>query len=279
MHREREYFYLLLLFTLATCFLPSLAADTEARVLMNFKSFLSNAGALNNWVNDSDSNISVCSWTGLICVNQTLHGLRLENMGLSGTINVDILLELPTLKSFSVINNSFEGPMPEFKKLVGLRALFLSKNKFSGEIGGDAFEGLRRLKRVFLAENGFTGHIPTSLAQLPRLLDVDLRGNGFGGNIPEFQQRDFRVFNLSYNQLEGPVQESLSNQDPSSFAGFFFLPIDRLSFYLFLLITRNSEQISKLIVEFELFLTTLPKPNLFPLILIFQVIRKSNDIF
>lgn len=279
MHREREYFYLLLLFTLATCFLPSLAADTEARVLMNFKSFLSNAGALNNWVNDSDSNISVCSWTGLICVNQTLHGLRLENMGLGGTINVDILLELPTLKSFSVINNSFEGPMPEFKKLVGLRALFLSKNKFSGEIGGDAFEGLRRLKRVFLAENGFTGHIPTSLAQLPRLLDVDLRGNGFGGNIPEFQQRDFRVFNLSYNQLEGPVQESLSNQDPSSFAGFFFLPIDRLSFYLILLITRNSEQISKLIVEFELFLTTLPKPNLFPLILIFQVIRKSNDIF
>lgn len=207
--------YLLILFMLATFFLPSLA-DTDAQILMNFKSFLSNANALNTWGNNS---ITMCSWAGLLCINQTLHGLRLENMGLGGTINVDILLELSTLKSFSVINNSFEGPMPEVKKLVGLRALFLSKNKFSGEIKDDAFEGLRRLKRVFLAENGFTGHIPTSLAKLPRLLDVDLHGNKFDGNIPEFQQRDFRVFNLSNNQLEGPIPENLSNQDPSSFAG------------------------------------------------------------
>ncbi|KAJ1420110.1 Protein kinase domain [Sesbania bispinosa] len=140
-------------------------------------------------------------------------------MGLSGTINVDILLELSNLNSFSVINNNFEGTMPAFKKLLSLRGLFLSNNKFSGGIPDDAFEGMRRLKRVFLAENGFSGHIPTSLAQLPRLLDVDLHGNSFEGNIPEFQQRDLRVFNLSNNQLKGPIPESLSNEDPGSFAG------------------------------------------------------------
>nr|KYP37252.1 putative LRR receptor-like serine/threonine-protein kinase RLK [Cajanus cajan] len=140
-------------------------------------------------------------------------------MGLSGTINVDTLLELSNLNSFSVINNNFEGPMPAFKKLVSLRALFLSNNKFSGEIQDDAFEGMIRLKRVFLAENEFTGHIPTSLAKLPKLLDVDLHGNSFGGNIPEFQQRDFRVFDLSNNKLEGKIPESLSNKDPKSFAG------------------------------------------------------------
>ncbi|KAL2346858.1 hypothetical protein Fmac_000858 [Flemingia macrophylla] len=197
-----------------TCFLPSLADN--AQVLLNFKNLLTNADALNNWGNQS---IGLCSWTGILCFNQTFHGLRLENMGLRGNISVDTLLELSRLNSFSVINNSFEGPMPAFKKLVSLRALFLSNNKFSGEILDDAFEGMTRLKRVFLAENEFTGHIPASLAKLPKLLDVDLHGNSFGGNIPEFQQRDFRVFDLSNNKLEGQIPESLSNKDPKSFAG------------------------------------------------------------
>jgi hypothetical protein len=201
---------------ISTFFLPTLNADTDAQILMNFKSFLSNADALNNWSNNS---INVCTWKGLICKDQTLHGLRLENMGLSGTINVDILMNLSTLRSFSVINNNFEGPFPAFNKLVGLRALFLANNKFSGEISDDAFEGLRRLRRVVLAENEFKGHIPSSLAQLPRLYDVDLHGNSFDGNIPQFLQRDFRVFNLSNNQLDGAIPQSLSNQDPSSFAG------------------------------------------------------------
>lgn len=206
-----EYFCLLMLFT---CFLPSLADN--AQVLMNFKTFLSNADALSNWGNQS---IGVCSWTGVLCFNQSFHGLRLEHMGLGGTVDVDTLHLLSNLNSFSVINNNFEGPMPEFKKLVNLRALFLSNNKFSGEIPDDAFDGMKRLKRVFLAENEFTGHIPTSLAQLPKLFDVDIHGNSFEGNIPEFQQTDFRVFNLSYNNLEGRIPESLSSKDPTSFAG------------------------------------------------------------
>jgi len=215
MDHKRPYDTLVMLFVLAICFEPSLG-DTNAQILMRFKGSLSNGKALTNWGNES----SLCNWTGLLCrANQTFYGLRLEHMGLGGTINVETLFELPTLVSFSVINNTFEGPMPEFKKLVRLRALFLSNNKFSGDIPDDAFEGMRKLKRVFLAENGFTGRIPKSLANLPRLLDLDLRRNGFGGNIPEFQQQDFRVFNLSYNQLEGQIPESLSNMYPSSFAG------------------------------------------------------------
>ncbi|XP_061339372.1 pollen receptor-like kinase 5 [Gastrolobium bilobum] len=214
MSHKREHCCLFMLFMLATCFLPSLG-DTNAQILLNFKSSLSDADALKNW----NESISLCGWNGILCFNQTFHGLRLENMGLSGLINVDTLLELSNFNSFSVINNSFEGPMPAFKKLVSLRALFLSNNKFSGDISDDAFDGMGRLERVLLAENGFTGHIPTSLANLPRLLDVDLHGNRFEGNIPEFQQRDFRVFNLSNNQLEGSIPESLSNEGPISFAG------------------------------------------------------------
>ncbi|BAT82003.1 hypothetical protein LR48_Vigan07g214400 [Vigna angularis] len=215
MVQKRPYYCLVMLFVLGISFEPSLG-DTDAQILMRFKGSLSNGKALNDWGSES----SLCSWTGLLCrKNQTFYGLRLEHMEMGGKIDIETLVELPTLVSFSVINNTFEGPMPEFKKLVSLRALFLSNNKFSGDIPDDAFEGMRKLKRVFLAENGFTGPIPKSLANLPRLLDLDLRGNGFGGNIPDFQQQDFRVFNLSNNQLEGQIPESLSNKFPSSFAG------------------------------------------------------------
>ncbi|XP_061362533.1 pollen receptor-like kinase 5 [Gastrolobium bilobum] len=214
-HKRAYYCCLLMLFMLAICFVPSLGDDTNGQILMRFKSFLSNDTALDNWGTD----LNLCNWNGLLCKNQIFHGLRLENMGLSGKVDVETLLELSNLLSFSVMNNSFEGSMPEFKKLVKLRALFLSNNKFSGEIPDDAFVGMNSLKRVFLAENGFTGHIPKSLADLSGVLDLDLHGNSFGGNIPEFQQNDFRVFNLSNNQLEGPIPQGLSNQDPSSFAG------------------------------------------------------------
>ncbi|MED6162083.1 hypothetical protein PIB30_066997 [Stylosanthes scabra] len=141
-------------------------------------------------------------------------------MELSGTIDVDTLFQLSNLTSFSVIGNNFEGPMPEFKKIVWLRALFLSNNRFSGEIDDDAFEGMRRLKKVHLAENGFSGYIPKSIAELPKLLELDLSGNIFQGLIPQFHQKNlnFNVFDLSNNQLEGMIPESLINQDPSSFA-------------------------------------------------------------
>jgi len=203
------------MFFLFSIYFVPIFGDTDGQILIRFKSFLSNANALNNWVDESN----LCNWVGLLCTNNKFHGLRLENMGLGGKIDVDTLLELPNLVSFSAINNTFEGPMPEFKKLVRLRALFLSNNKFSGEILDNSFEGMGNLTRVHLAENEFIGHIPVSLAKLPRLLDLDLHGNGFEGNIPEFQQNDFRVFNLSNNQLEGPIPKSLSNESSASFSG------------------------------------------------------------
>lgn len=214
MAHKKPYFFIFTFFMLSICFVP-IFGDTNGQILIRFKGFLSNNNALNNWVDESN----LCNWAGLLCTNNNFYGLRLENMGLGGKIDVDTLFELTNLVSFSVMNNSFEGPMPEFKKLVKLRGLFLSNNKFSGEILDNGFEGMVNLKRVFLAGNEFNGHIPFSLASLTRLLDLDLHGNSFGGNIPEFQQNVFRFFDLSNNQLEGQIPISLSNEPLTSFSG------------------------------------------------------------
>ncbi|KAI9106817.1 hypothetical protein K1719_022345 [Acacia pycnantha] len=197
---------------LTLCSVPSLGDDPQ--VLIKFRTFLSNASALSNWNNST----GICNWNGIRCQKGGVH-LILEKMGLSGTIDTDTLLELSDLQSFSVKNNNFEGNMPIFNRFGRLKGLYLSENKFSGDIPDNAFEGMKYLSKVYLDENEFTGHIPSSLAELPNLLDLDLRSNGFEGNIPEFKTKNkFRVFNVSNNHLEGEIPGS-GIGDPSAYEG------------------------------------------------------------
>jgi hypothetical protein len=105
------------------------AADTvnEAEILLNFKTSLSQSDKLSNW----DASETPCvpgsnatNWNGIICWNGKAHGLQLENMGLSGIIDIDSLTRLPELRTISFMNNAFEGSLPDFKKLGALKSLF-----------------------------------------------------------------------------------------------------------------------------------------------------------
>ncbi|GMP84133.1 hypothetical protein CsSME_00037774 [Camellia sinensis var. sinensis] len=220
---------LIILFMLLSCAVVTLAAppdDTEARKsLIKFKESLTNDSALNDW----NESISLCSgndsnWNGLLCLNDVFYGLRLESMGLKGMINMEVLAELPTLRSISVMNNDFEGPMPDIKKLGGivggsLRGLFLSNNRFSGEISDDAFVGMLSLRRVLLSHNEFIGKIPNSLAKLPKLADLLLDDNQFDGQLPDFASKDLRTVNLANNRFQGPIPPSLQDIFAGSFSG------------------------------------------------------------
>ena len=161
----------------------------------------------------------------MLCLNDVFFGLRLEGMGLGGLIDVEALAGLTHLRTISFMNNGFEGPMPDVKKLGALRGLFLSNNRFSGKIKDDAFFGMRALRKVYLANNEFVGKIPKSLSELPKLADLLLDDNQFEGEIPDFSSMGLRTVNLANNKLEGPIPASLSNVSPSSFSG--------KSFYLF----------------------------------------------
>lgn len=145
--------------------------------------------------------------------------LRLENMGLAGTIDIDTLVGLRKLRSLSFMNNSFEGPMPTVKKLGAIKMLYLSLNRFSGDIPDDAFAGMNNLMIVHLARNQFTGKIPNSLVPLTRLMELGLQDNQFEGNIPDLPQNYWRAFNLSDNLLHGRIPARLSYLNSSSFMG------------------------------------------------------------
>ncbi|RVW42854.1 Pollen receptor-like kinase 1 [Vitis vinifera] len=201
--------------------ITSSEAVSDADILLKFRVSLGNATALGNW----NTSRSVCStdqtesWNGVRCWNGSVWGLRLEGLGLNGAIDLDSLSSLSYLRTISFMNNSFEGPLPEIKKLVALKSVYLSNNHFSGDIPDDAFAGMAYLKKVHLANNKFTGKIPSSLATLPRLLVLRLDGNKFEGQIPDFQQKHLANVNISNNMLGGPIPASLSRISSSSFSG------------------------------------------------------------
>lgn len=199
--------------------------DEEALALLKFKSSLNNATQLDNW----DKSIPMCNgnssnWKGLFCSNGELIMLQLEDLGLSGTIDVGSLAKLSNLRQFSVANNQFSGNMPDVKKLSGLRALYLTNNKFTGDISDDAFTGLNGIRRVIIANNEFTGKIPRSLTNLPKLVDLQMQNNEFVGDIPDFpNQVDLKV-NFANNKLDGEIPPHLRTQYPTSFQGECVIP-------------------------------------------------------
>ncbi|XP_060673281.1 probable LRR receptor-like serine/threonine-protein kinase At4g31250 [Ziziphus jujuba] len=213
--------WLLIVHVMVSAMAVSISADTDADVLLQFTKHLQSSGnAFDNW----NTSNPLCSWSGVICLNGSFHGLKLENKGLTGIIDIETLTKLSVLRSFSVMNNSFRGPIPEVKKLRGLRSLFLSHNEFAGELRDDVFKGMKYLKKVHLARNGFKGKVPKSLAGLSRIMELDLSDNQFEGKIPKFRvTNDWKVMNVSYNRFEGRIPASLSNADPSAFAGNIYL--------------------------------------------------------
>ncbi|KAK4854433.1 hypothetical protein QYF36_023817 [Acer negundo] len=210
----------LLVSLLAVLVVPTWGDDADT--LINFKNSFSNSDALSNW----DKTIPPCipgsnntNWTGLRCLNGSVSGLRLENMSLTGVIDMNSLVHLSGIRSLSFKNNSFDGPIPDVKRIGALRTLYLSYNKFSGEISDDAFTGMNHLTKVHLARNQFTGKIPTSLASLDKLVELNLQGNQFEGDIPDFRKAtQLNMVDFSNNQLLGPIPPSLRRFNASSFA-------------------------------------------------------------
>uniref|UniRef100_A0A803LYV0 Protein kinase domain-containing protein n=1 Tax=Chenopodium quinoa TaxID=63459 RepID=A0A803LYV0_CHEQI len=196
-------------------------AANDAEILLKFKQSLMNTDALSNW---ETSSVQPCTnntrnWVGVICNRGSLFGLQLENMNLKGTIDIDTLAQLSTLRTISFMNNSLEGPLPAINKLGRLRSVFFSYNNFSGEIHDDAFEHMAVLKKVHLANNSFTGNVPKSLASLPMLLEVTLENNQFYGHVPNFKSSELKVFNISNNYFDGQVPPFLAHMNTSTYLG------------------------------------------------------------
>ncbi|KAK8535362.1 hypothetical protein V6N13_081501 [Hibiscus sabdariffa] len=209
-----------LLTSLVLILLPTLCfSQSDADSLLKFKKSLKNGDSkLKNWLPNS----SPCrkKWIGVVCEGQTIIGLRLSNLGLTGSIDVGALTKLRDLRTISLVKNAFTGPIPEFNKLGALNEIYLSNNQFSGIIPNTYFASMGSLKKLWLNENKFTGHIPLSLMKLSHLTELHLERNQFSGKIPELKYPTvLKSLDLSGNKLEGNIPECYSKFNASLFQG------------------------------------------------------------
>lgn len=174
---------------------------------------------------------------------------NVRNNSVTGTL--PSLLEIsPRMVTLDVSSNQLKGPIPDsFFSSMTLTNLNLSGNGFSGaiplrsshasellvlpsyppmeslDLSGNALTGvlpsdignMGRLKLLNLANNHLSGKMPSELNKLGALEYLDLSGNQFKGEIPDKLSLKLNEFNVSYNDLSGPIPENLRNFPKSSF--------------------------------------------------------------
>uniref|UniRef100_A0A5B6YS95 Protein kinase domain-containing protein n=1 Tax=Davidia involucrata TaxID=16924 RepID=A0A5B6YS95_DAVIN len=214
MKHHSLFFSTTILFSLL--FLPTgksdLAADGAA--LLALRSALGGRSLLWNL-----SEATPCSWPGVICESGDVTELHLPGMGLSGQIPPNTIGNLTHLHTLSLRFNALSGSLPsDFASISGLRNLYLQGNLFSGPIPSFVFS-LRDLVRLNLASNNFSGEISPAFNNLTRLGTLFLEDNKLTGSIPDLNLPTLQQFNVSFNQLTGPVPSTLSRNPESSFTG------------------------------------------------------------
>jgi hypothetical protein len=122
-------------------------------------------------------------WAGIACSNGHVTRLVLEGIRITASIPPMLLQNVTFLSKLSLRNNLIYGPLPNLSTLLHLEYVFLSHNHFSGSI-------------------------PFAYIDLPILTKLELQENYLQGPIPPFDQQTLIAFNVSHNQLEGPIPET-----------------------------------------------------------------------
>lgn len=167
-----------------------------------------------------NSTDSACNWVGVECdPNRSfVYSVRLPGVGLVGPIPPNTLGRLSQLRVLSLRANRLSGEIPsDFSNLTLLRSLYVQNNKLTGEFPV-GLTRLTRLTRLDLSSNNFTGPIPFSINNLTHLTGLFLENNGFSGGLPSIIA-PLLNFNVSYNNLNGSIPQTLSKFDASAFAG------------------------------------------------------------
>ncbi|KAL0350706.1 UNVERIFIED_CONTAM: putative inactive receptor kinase [Sesamum radiatum] len=179
--------------------MTSLPVDAVA--LLAFKS---EADLDNKLLYTTNERFDYCQWRGVKCAQGRVVRYVVQSFGLRGTVPSATLSRLDQLRVLSLQNNSLFGPLPDFSPLINLKTVFLDHNYFSGSFPLSILS-LHRLLLLDLSHNNFTGFLPENLTALDRLGYLRLDSNRFYGPIPPLNQTTLEVFNVSNNNLTGPV--------------------------------------------------------------------------
>ncbi|MCO5602653.1 hypothetical protein L7F22_056788 [Adiantum nelumboides] len=169
-------------------------------------------GTLSTWSMSKQSNVSYCSWEGIVCRSGTLQvkGIQLAGRRLQGTIT-PLLGQLSSLSYLNLSFNQLSSKLPvELGECTSLTELAINDNQLNGSIPYE-FANLTRLKLLSASANKLSGELPP--LSLPLLRHLNLSTNVLGGQLTS--QLDgctsLRVLDLSSNNFSGSIPTSLGN--------------------------------------------------------------------
>ncbi|KAG8388146.1 hypothetical protein BUALT_Bualt02G0095600 [Buddleja alternifolia] len=160
-----------------------------------------------------------CTWQGVRCENNRVTVLRLPASSLFGTLPINTLSSLTSLRTLSLRFNHLSGPLPaDLSRLSQLRNLYLQGNHFSGPVPDFVFS-IPSLVRLNLASNNFSGEISSGFNNLTRLRTLYLENNQLSGVLPDIELPNLEQFNVSFNNLNGSVPKGLVGKPRDAFLG------------------------------------------------------------
>ncbi|KAI3820113.1 hypothetical protein L1987_13971 [Smallanthus sonchifolius] len=135
--------------------------------------------------------------------------LDLSHNNLIGSVPRD-LGDLNKLQGVQLDHNRLSGEFPsEIGGLEILVKLNMSWNLLSGSIP-PSLSRLEMLTNLDLQVNNLSGQIPDSFGSMDKLLELQLGGNKLGGVIRSLPTKLQIALNLSSNNFEGPIPDSLN---------------------------------------------------------------------
>ncbi|XP_044949271.1 probable inactive receptor kinase At2g26730 [Hordeum vulgare subsp. vulgare] len=169
--------------------------------------------------NGSDS-----KWRGIKCFENgasnagLIKVIDLKSLGLSGTIDAEKLCAAPALRVVSLQDNTLRGGLPAgVSACSGLTHLYVDRNQLSGTLPS-SLGSLRKLHVLGVSRNDFSGEIPAGLSDVRGLIRFNANDNHFQGTIPDFDLDKFEIFNVSNNNLTGPIPKRTGRFHDDSFA-------------------------------------------------------------
>lgn len=156
---------------------------------------------------------------------QKLSVLDLSQNTLEGSVLPTFFMS-PTLTVLNLSGNKFSGTIPFqsthstesilLSSQPALRIVDLSSNSLTGPLPPD-ISNLQKLEFLILMMNELSGEIPSEISKLQALEYLDLSHNHLTGRIPDMPQNGLKVFNVSYNNLQGAVPKSVEKFPLSCF--------------------------------------------------------------
>ncbi|CAN4088207.1 unnamed protein product [Withania somnifera] len=160
------------------------------------------------------------NWEGISCDKGKQHvkHIVLNQKNLGGILDAASVCEATSLAVLSLNENEIIGTLPqEISNCRRLTHLYLRGNKFSSNLPS-SLSRLSNLKRFVISDNAFSGKIP-DMFRISGLLTFLAERNQLTGQIPEFDFTNLVEFNVSYNNLTGPVPDVKGHFNSSSFMG------------------------------------------------------------